>query len=86
MTMGQMSAFVVDTGVDDSKLGRWSWSLMGAAGNEEKKMTRVVVAYQPCKPGKNTKGTTVFEQQQRYFEARGDFCLPRTIFVEQLAA
>ena len=35
MTMGRMSAFVVKTGVDDTKLERWSWSLMGAAGNEE---------------------------------------------------
>ena len=35
MTMGRMSSFVVETGVDDTKLGRWSWSLMGAAGSEE---------------------------------------------------
>ena len=35
MTMGRMSSFVVETGVDDTKLGRWSWSLMGTAESEE---------------------------------------------------
>ena len=48
--------------------------------------TRVVVAYQPCEKRLNRKGFTVFEQHERYFEPRGDFRSPRTIFLEQLVS
>ena len=46
--------------------------------------TRIIVAYDPCEPGNNSRGTTVFEQQERYFEERGVFTSPRTLFYEQL--
>ena len=46
----------------------------------------MVVAYQPCEKRPNSKGFTVFEQHERYFEPRGDFCSPRTIFLEQLVS
>ena len=80
MTLGRLSSFVLDTGVDFTGLGRWSWILVGS----QEKRTRIVVAYQPCKPGTNSKGFTVFEQQQRYVEPKGDFRSPRIIFFEQL--
>jgi len=82
MALGRLSGFVLATGSDHTNLGRWSWVLVGS----EQKKTRIVVAYQPCEPGRNAKGLTVFEQQKRYFEARGDFRSPRTIFAEQLIA
>ena len=46
--------------------------------------TQIIVAYNLCEPGKNSKGTTVFEQQEGYFEERGVFTSPRTLFYEQL--
>ena len=86
MAMGRMSAFIIDTGVDHTELGRWSWILVGAGAGDDTQLTRIVAAYQPCEPGANSKGSTVFEQQQRCFEARGDFRLPRTIFFDHLIA
>ena len=81
--MGRFASYVLDMGCDYSGLGRWSWILVGS---EEKKM-RIVVAYQPsASKNKNSKGFTVFEQQERYFESHGDGRSPRTIFYEQLVA
>lgn len=82
VTMGRMSANVLDSGVDYTGLGRWSWQLIGKGDVK----TRVVVAYQPSDKSLGSKGFKVFDQQARYFEARGDFRSPRTIFYEQLVA
>ena len=50
-----------------------------------KKKVRIMVAYQPSAlENKNTKGFTGFEQQERYFESRGDGRSPQTIFYDQL--
>ena len=80
MTLGRLSTFVIDSGTDFTGLGRWTWILVGSGD----KRTRIVVAYQPSKPTKTSKGQTVFEQHQRYFQPRGDFRSPRTILFEQL--
>ena len=48
--------------------------------------TRIIVDYNPYDPGKNSKGTTVFEQQERFFEQKGIFTSPRTLFYEQLTS
>ena len=68
-TFDRLSTFVMTSGCDDTGLGRWAWQLVGKGSTR----TRVVVAYQPGKPGPNSKGYTVWEQHQRYFEAKGDF-------------
>ena len=55
-------------------------------GSGDKK-TRIVMAYQPS--GSNSShsaGTTVREQHEQYFEARGDLRSAKTIFFEQLIA
>ena len=82
MTFGRLSGLVLDTGSDETDLGRWCWIKLGGGG----KTTRIVTAYQPCDPGKDTAGETVWDQHQRYFEARGDGRSPRTIFFEDLTA
>jgi len=46
--------------------------------------TRIIMAYNPCEPGKNANGTTVFEQHERYFDQKGVFTSPRTLFYDQL--
>ncbi len=81
-----MYVFVVETGVDHTMLGCWSWVLVGAGEGGDVKLTRIVVVYQPCNPGPNSKETDVFEQQQCYFETRGDLRLPWFIFTEHLVA
>ena len=82
MALDRVSAHVIDTGADYTGLGRWSWILLGSGDCR----TQVVSAYQPCTPPKSWKGFTVFEQHQRYFEPKGDFRSPRTIFYEHLWA
>ncbi len=55
-------------------------------GSGDKK-TCIVMAYQPSgSSNPNSAGTTVWEQHERYFEARGDLRSARAIFFEQLIA
>lgn len=48
-----------------------------------RKKTRIVMAYQPSNSGRSA-GTTVKDQQERYFQALGHARSPQTIFYEQL--
>jgi hypothetical protein len=81
MAMGRFSAEVVETGVDHYVLGQWCWMRVGSGD----KKTRIVMAYQPSgSRSSNTAGTTVCEQHEQYFEARGDLKSAKAIFFEQL--
>ncbi len=45
------------------------------------KLTRVIVAYQPCSPkNRRMMGETVWDQHLRYFESRGESQDPRSMF------
>jgi hypothetical protein len=81
MALKTISSKVIDTGVDITGLGRWCWLLLGSG----RKKTRIVMAYQPSNSGRSA-GTTVKDQQARYFQALGDSRSPRTIFFEQLVS
>ncbi len=81
MALKTISSKVINTGVDITGLGRWCWLLLGSGW----KKTRIVMAYQPSNSGQSA-GTTVKDQQARYFQALGDACSPRTIFFEQLVS
>ncbi len=78
MAIGQFSSEVFETGVDPySKLGRWCWMKVGSGD----KATQIVMAYQPSGSKSSTSaGTSVREQHERYFEARGNLRPARTIF------
>jgi hypothetical protein len=81
MAMGQFSAKVSETGVDPHNLGRWCWMKVGSGD----KTTRIGMVYQPSASNlSNSAGTTVWEQHEQYFEARGNLRPVRTIFFEQL--
>ncbi len=67
MAMNTISSKVIDTGVDITGLGRWCWMLLGSGW----KKTRIVMAYQPSNLGRSA-GTTVKDQQTRYFQVLGD--------------
>ncbi len=81
MALGTISPEVVDSGVDSTGLERWCWIWLGLGT----KKTRIVMAYQPSNSGQSA-GTTVKDQQSRYFFALGDARSPRTIFYEQLVS
>jgi hypothetical protein len=83
MAMGSFSAEVLEAGVNPYGLGRWCWLKVGS-GN---KMTLIVMAYQPSRSrSSNSAGTTVQEQHECYFVARGNLHPACTIFFEQLIA
>jgi hypothetical protein len=69
MAMGRFSAEVVETGVDPYGLGQWCWMKVGS----REKKTRIVMIYHPSGTGTtNSAGTTMREQHEQYFEAKGD--------------
>ena len=78
MAIGRFSSEVSETGVDLYKLGRWCWMKVGSRD----KATRIVMAYQPSgSKSSASAGTTVREQHEQYFKARGDLRPARTIFL-----
>ncbi len=80
VAVGHISFFVKGTGTNTTGLGRWCWLYIGGGG----RTTQIITAYQPCKPGRNKKGGTVWEQHTRYFEARGEVRNPRQMFLVDL--
>jgi len=89
-TFSRLSSFVIDSGTDTTRLGRWSWILVGSGQHR----TRIVSAYQPhkspkkprlvSKSGKMIGRGTVAAQHQRYFVGKGNLNDPKDIFREQL--
>ncbi len=66
---GRFASFVTLQGAETTGLGRWSWIYVGGGG----KLTRVIVAYQPCSPkNRRTMGETVWDQHLCYFKSRGE--------------
>ena len=55
MAIGRVKSKVMDTGVDETDLGRWCWIKLGGGG----KTTYVVTVYVPCTPTGKTKGQAV---------------------------
>jgi hypothetical protein len=73
----QFSSFVKEVGTDSSKLGCWSWVYAGGGS----KLTRIIVAYQPCGTRKRKMmGEAVWDQHLQYFKARGEIRNPRVMF------
>jgi len=72
----------MDSGSDESQLGRWSWIRIG----NPDKCTRIVIAYNPVDPGRvDGAGGTVWEQHCRYFDKQGiSEISPRTKFFQDL--
>jgi hypothetical protein len=78
---GHFSSFVTEVGFDSSGLGRWIWLYVGGGG----KTTRMIVAYQPCAPGRRTtRGKTVWDQHHWYFEACREIKNPWAMFKSDL--
>jgi hypothetical protein len=78
--VGRLVDLTSDSGSDPTGLGRWTWIKLGNGTPT----TRLLCGYLPCKPGRSSRGRTVWEQHKRFFESRGDFRYPSTIFVEDI--
>ena len=69
----------VDSGVDDTGLGRWSWIRLKGKNT----VTRIVVAYSPCVTRKTAQSATI-AQHRRYWRMRNNSLCPRRLFRFQL--
>jgi hypothetical protein len=78
---GRFSFFVTEVRFDASGLGRWTWLYVGGSG----KTTRMIMAYQPCAPGRHTtRGKMVWDQHRWYFEAHREIKSPRAMLKSDL--
>ena len=75
---GRISTFVKESPKDPSNLGRFCSMLLTGGG----KKTHLVQLYVPSNPEKKLKGFTVWDQQSRVWEKKGNLRSPRTILVE----
>ena len=78
--MGESAKQVVETGVDESGLGRWAWFKFAGSGPPP---TRLIVAYCPCKAPEE-KLLSPYMQQKPYFRLQGRMTCPRKLFVADL--
>ena len=89
-TLTRLSSFVIAQGVDTTRLGQWSWILVGSGDHR----IIILAAYQPQnstnKPrliwseGKMIRGGTEAAQHRRYLRQRGNFRNPHEVFTTQL--
>ena len=88
MVTGRLSNYVLETGCDSTGLGRWVYMTLGS----DYKKTHVIVVYRPCAKSylrrrvKSSLGSSVCEQEERYFCRRGEFRDPRNMFDVDLLA
>ena len=78
--LGCLGDIVGGGGVHMTSLRWWSWITMGT----DCCLTHIISAYLLDKPGKNSCGQTIWEQQKCYLPSLCDFCYPSTIFVSDL--
>jgi hypothetical protein len=82
LSFGDLAARVVDTGVDERKLGRYAWTkFQGRHGH----VTRIISIYVPCKSHRSSGTLTVINQHRHYFEAQGMTDCPRSILLDDLS-
>ena len=69
----------MDSGKDDTNLGRWTWIRFKGRNI----VTRVVVAYEPCRTRKQAFSATL-AQHKRYWRLQGNNSCPRKLFRNHL--
>lgn len=75
LALDRFASFVQEVGYDET-----GWIKVGGGG----KVTKIFSLYQPCDPGNNTAGLTVWDQQRLFFETKGDGRSPCTILFEDI--
>jgi len=80
MLAGRIREIVIEKGIDDSLLGRWSWTRFKGKGGQT---LRIITAYRPNLPHSPY---TVYAQQNAFFHSiLRDIC-PRQAFLIDLIA
>ena len=82
LSLGPASHRVTSKGMDDAKLGRWTWTRYKGTNNIS---LRVITAYRPCKIT-NAGPSTVHSQHQRYLDNKDDHRQPREAMLDDLLA
>ena len=78
ITRGRTKFRILESGVDPSKMGRWSWQLFSGKKGVS---TRIITAYRPCK----SKGlTSTYMQQKRIMDVKKNEKCPRTQMMDDL--
>ena len=80
--MGPSSHRALESGSDETGLGRWVWTLF--AGRNDTRL-RVISGYRP-NPDPSDKTSSVYSQQERYLRSINDDRNPRRAFVKDLQA
>ena len=78
ITRGRTKFRITGSGVDPSKMGRWSWQLFSGKKGIS---TRVITAYRPCK---SNGLTSTYMQHKRILEARRNGNCPRKQMLDEL--
>ena len=77
---GAFSHRATQSGVDETGLGRWVWSLFTGKNNVK---LRVISGYRP-NPDLSDRPGTVYSQQERHMRTINDFREPRRAFIKDL--
>ena len=78
MSMAGTASSAIDSGID-SPLGRWAWTTLRG---KNKIHTTIISGYRPCRNLKDDNST--YNQQLRYFVAKGIDKCPRQIWLEDM--
>ena len=78
ITRGKIKFRILESGVDPSNMGRWSWQLFSGKRGVT---TRVITAYRPCK---SNGLTSTYIQQRRILDAKKDNTCPRIKMLEDI--
>jgi hypothetical protein len=81
LTFGALAAKVVETGVDECNLGRFTWTKFKCQNGHT---ARIVSIYVPCRTGRSSGDLTVMNQHRRYFDDKGQLDCPRMILLEDI--
>ena len=81
LTRNNAASRVMESGKDDSGLGRWVWvRYRGRNGI----VTCIICCYRPCVPSSNGSTGSVYAQHQRHFNDKADDICPREAFTRDL--
>ena len=79
ITRGKAKFRILESGVDPSNMGRWSWQLFSG---KKGIITRVITAYRPCK---SNGLTSTYIQQRRILDAKKINVCPRKKMLDDLS-
>ena len=80
-SMDTMAHRIIETGQDETGLGRWTWQRYRGKANHT---VRIIVGYRPCL--NRTLSGSVYSQHRKYFQDKEIDACPRKLFLDDLCA